>query len=596
MEIKHDLLPTQKSRSHNLKAAIDIYPIATELYEELNKIEIIERMKAIPQLGVIKVKKKLKKSRYDYVMLQLYLHQLIKNNIQTSLKLTYNNYIKEKEFNKDVPCINKNFKPSLGDIMQIISIVYNIGHFYNTFTASRAVTMMASQDTFKNMVLKASDDTNYQTAVNNFLVDKNYQRFHLTNSLLILEHCNPDLSSVKLAKELLYAYLNETNLPEDSKLRYAFDLFRKVRTLSYMAYDLQIANTPITIDIANQEAINALLKEWLSEYNNSISSNHLVDSISKLLDDTVYNENSNAICYYKISRKIVSKLKAVPSFENADYYSDFFIDKDNLLNANYPHRRDYAETQILKLTFAYEDRNISSYLLEDLERLNNTRVGYYDRHSGEQTIVVSIKDSCDYNQKVLAALKVVKTTVSAIRKVNGISPCDSKFILCTKFLLFYLFKENPVIIKPTLDDKKCVFCTRGKNSRIKEINTLLKEYTGSDDQKHETNFMMDILNVDTINDTSITIPASILVYEKDAVGRKLCELDGMIIHPMRNKEQIIFLEAKNTTNKPAYGKKCLKEKFDTLQIAYNPESIEIINHDALMKYTISTTRITGGLF
>lgn len=587
MEIKHDLLPTQKSRSHNLKAAIDIYPIATELYEELNKIEIIERMKAIPQLGVIKVKKKLNKSRYDYVMLQLYLHQLIKNNIQTSLKLTYNNYIKEKEFNKDVPCINKNFKPSLGDIMQIISIVYNIGHFYNTFTASRAVTMMASQDiTFKNMVLKASDDTNYQTAVNNLLVDKNYQRFHLTNSLLILEHCNPDLSSVKLAKELLYAYLNETNLPEDSKLRYAFDVFRKVRTLSYMAYDLQIANTPITIDIANQEAINALLKEWLSEYNNSISSNHLVDSISKLLDDTVYNENSNAICYYKISRKIVSKLEAVPSFENADYYSDFFIDKDNLLNANYPHRRDYAEAQILKLTFAYEDRNISSYLLEDLERLNNTRVGYYDRHSGEQTIVVSIKDSCDYNQKVLAALKVVKTTVSAIRKVNGISPCDSKFILCTKFLLFYLFKENPVIIKPTLDDKKCVFCTRGKNSRIKEINTLLKEYTGSDDQKHETNFMMDILNVDTINDTSITIPASILVYEKDAVGRKLCELDGMIIHPMRNKEQIIFLEAKNTTNKPAYGKKCLKEKFDTLQIAYNPESIEIINHDALMKYTI----------
>lgn len=587
MEIKHDLLPAQKSRKHNLKVAIDIYPIATELYEELNRIGIIERIKAIPQLGVIKVKKKLHKSRYDYVMLQLYLHQLIKNNIQPSLKLTYNNYIKEKEFNKEVSYINKDFKPSLGDLMQIMSIVYNIGHFYNTFTASRAVTMMATQDTtFKNMVINASKDTDYQAVVNNLLVDQNYQRFHLTNSLLILEHCNTELSSVKFAKELLYAYLNESNPPENSKLRYAFDVFRKVRTLSYMAYDLQIANTPITIDIANQKAINVLLKEWLSEYNNSISSNHLVDSISKLLDDTVYNENSNAICYYKISKKIVSKLEAMPSFENADYYSDFFIDKDNLLNSNYPHRRDYVETQILKLTFSYEDRSISSYLLEDLERLNNTRVGYYDRHSGEQTIVVSIKDSCDYNQKITAALKVVKVTINAIRKVTGISPCDSRFILCAKFLLFYLFKENPVVIKPTLDDKKCVFCTRGKNSRIKEINALLKEYTGTDDQRHETNFMLDILNEDIINDTSITIPASILVYEKDAVGRKLCELDGIIIHPMRNKNQIIFIEAKNTTNKPAYGKKCLKEKFDTLRIAYTPESIEIINHDALMKYTI----------
>ena len=587
MEIKHDLLPVQKSRKHNLKVTIDIYPIATELYRELNRIGIIERIKSIPQLGVIKVKKKLNKSRYDYVMLQLYLHQLIKNNIQPSLKLTYNNYIKEKEFNKEIPYINKAFNPSLGDVMQMMSIVYNIGHFYNTFTASRAVTMMATKDiTFKNMVINASIDTDYQTAVNDLLVDKNYQRFHLTNSLLILEHCNTELSSVRFAKELLYTYLNERNLPEDSKLRYAFDVFRKVRTLSYMAYDLQIANTPITIDIANKEAINTLLKEWLSEYNNSTSSNHLVDSISKLLDDTVYNENSNAICYYKISRKIVSKLEAVPSFQNTDYYSDFFIDEDNLLNSNYPHRRDYAETQILKLTFSYEDRNISSYLLEDLERLNNTRVGYYDRHSGQQTIVVSIKDSCDYNQKVTAALKVVKVTIGAIRKVTGISPCDSRFILCAKFLLFYLFKENPVVIKPTLDDKKCVFCTRGKNSRIKEINTLLKRYTGSDDQKHETNFMLDILKEDKINDTSITIPASILIYEKDAIGRKLCELDGMIIHPMRNREQIIFLEAKNTTNKPAYGKKCLKEKFDTLKISYSPDDIKIVNHDAIMKYNV----------
>ena len=210
--------------------------------------------------------------------------------------------------------------------------------------------------------------------------------------------------------------------------------------------------------------------------------------------------------------------------------------------------------------------------------MNNTRVGYYDRHSGEQTIVVSIKDSCDYNQKITAALKVVKVTISAIRKVTGISPCDSRFILCAKFLLFYLFKENPVVIKPTLDDKKCVFCTRGKNSRIKEINTLLKEYTGTNDQRHETNFMLDILNKDTINDTSSFLRSIHCLAVNGNTVR--------IIHPMRNKNQIIFLEAKNTTNKPAYGKKCLKEKFDILQIAYTSESIEIINHDALMKHTI----------
>ena len=41
MEIKHDLLPKQKTRKHNLRVEIDLYPYATELYEELHKIGIV---------------------------------------------------------------------------------------------------------------------------------------------------------------------------------------------------------------------------------------------------------------------------------------------------------------------------------------------------------------------------------------------------------------------------------------------------------------------------------------------------------------------------------------------------------------------------
>lgn len=67
-----------------------------------------------------------------------------------------------------------------------------------------------------------------------------------------------------------------------------------------------------------------LLKELLSKYNNNLSSNHLVDSIAKLLDDTVYNENSNAICYYKISRKMVSLLTKKRNHADANYYHDFY--------------------------------------------------------------------------------------------------------------------------------------------------------------------------------------------------------------------------------------------------------------------------------
>ena len=423
-KITHDLLPKQRSRKHNLKVEIDIYPYATELYEELEHIGIINRVKEIPQLGVIKVAKRLAKTRYDYIMLQLYLHQMIKNHLQGHLRLTYNNYVAAKEFRKDYKYIKKD-KPSIGDILQLLTIVYNIGHFYNTFTASRAVTMLASEDSaFFDMVVGASTSEHFQEAAKSILNSKNYQRLHLLNSILILERCDQAKQSVSLAMEILYAYINESTLPEDSKLKYAFAIFRNVRTVSYMAYDLQIAETPLTIDLCNEKAMILLLQELLSEYNNNQSSHHLVQSTTKLLDDTVYNENSNAICYYKISRKMVSLITKDPSYTSTNYYADLFADKRSILNRTHAHKRDYAQSQILKLTFSGDQRFLSEALLADLEKINNTRVGYYDRHSGEQTILVSIKKNCDSATKRYAAFKTMKCAVNYLRRIPDISSTD----------------------------------------------------------------------------------------------------------------------------------------------------------------------------
>lgn len=585
-KITHDLLPKQKSRKHNLKVEIDIYPYATELYKELDRIGIINRVKEIPQLGVIKVAKRLAKTRYDYIMLQLYLHQMIKNHLQGHLRWTYNNYVAAKEFRNDYKYTNKD-KPSIGDILQLLTIVYNIGHFYNTFTASRAVTMLASEDSvFFDMVVGASTSGRFHEVAQRILQSKNYQRLHLLNSILILEQCDQTKQSVSLALEILYAYINEFMLSEESKLKYAFTIFRNVRTVSYMAYDLQIADIPLTIDLCNEKAMVMLLQELLSEYNNNQSSHHLVQSTTKLLDDTVYNENSNAICYYKISRKMVSIITKDPKYTNKNYYFDLFSDKSSILNQAHAHKKDYAQTQILKLTFTGDQRYLSDALLADLERINNTRVGYYDRHFGEQTILVSIKKNCDSAAKRYAAFKTMKCAVNYLRRIPHLSSTDVRFILCAKFFLFYLFDENPVLIKPTIDREKCVICTRGKNTRVKEIKSLIDNATGTEDEKHEVEFLLSQLVSDSINDTSITIPASILVYQKDAVGRKLCEFDGMIIHLMRKTEQVVFLEAKNRNEKPAFGKNCLREKLDKFQIKYKLDDIQVVACDAYLKYTV----------
>ncbi len=585
MFIEHNLLRKHKRRTYSSKVKVDLYETATELYEELNTCGIIQRMQDVPQLGVINVNKKLEKSRYDYTILQLYFHQIIKSNLQNQLEFTYNNYVAPHDLRADLSFVPKTWKPSIADLLQVLTIVYNIGHFYNTFVASRAVIINAAQcDIFKNQIIYASDDVLYQQAAKKMITEANYQRFHLLNSLLILKRCNQSKRSVQLAQELLYAYINEDMLAENNKLHYVFGLYHSVRSVAYVSYDLQIARTPMTIDLCDANALLVLFKELLSAYNDNSSTKQLVNSISKMLDDTVYNEEANAICYYMITERMVRKLLHSAT-EHCDYYNDYFISKESLPNTNYSQCRDFIQTGILKLTFSKEQKMYSQWILSALSHTNNIRTGYYDRYHGEQTILVSLKRSCKTKPQV--AFHVLKIIVMNLRKIPNIDRADIRYLLTTKFFLFYLCGENPIVIKPTVHSHICVICTKGKKQRLRSLKKILDYGYGNEDERHEVNNIYSVLQKDEKNDTCITVPGSILVYEKEKTGKKLCEFDGIILYPARTHNSIVFLEAKNTKDKATFGKACLIEKLEKLNIPFNKSTIEIQDKDAILHYDFS---------
>lgn len=115
---------------------------------------------------------------------------------------------------------------------------------------------------------------------------------------------------------------------------------------------------------------------------------------------------------------------------------------------------------------------------------------------------------------------------------------------------------------------------------------MLISKNGTDDEIHEAEFLLTRFVADTTNDTCISIPASIKVYPNEQSGTILAEFDGMIIHPYRNSKQIVFLEAKNTSEKPNYGRKCLRNKFKKLHIDYTDEAIIRVGYDAFYEYSI----------
>ena len=579
----YNLLLKAKSRSNAVKADIDLFPYAEELYSELDRIGIIDRLSAIPHLGPIKVTSSLKKTRLDYIFLQLYFHQIIKGELKTELKYTYNSKLYDKDFHCEDDFVTKENTVTIADVLQILSIIYSTGHFYNTFTASRAAIMHANKNAnFYSLVFNASDSLIYKSKVKEYIETGNYQRFHLLNSLLVLEQCDQSKFSVVLAKNILYSYLCRNELSDESKLHYIFDLFKSVRDVSYITYDLQIANTPLTIAIGNKKNLIVLFRELLSEYNNRSSPQHLIDAIGKLLNDIVYNEPSSAICYYQISDLMRRKLNET----NIENYYDLFINNESVLNyKSYAQNRRFEKENVLKLTFESSEMTAFNNLFNSLSHTNGIKLGYYNRYLGERTIVVAVSNS--NRDKLHTSFRILRKVISSLKMLN-IPESDTRFLLSVKFFLYYLFSSNKLVINPTIHPKTCVICTRGKKARLNGIDILLKYGKGTEDERHEVEFIRNCLSSDTINDTSIIVPASIVVYTPQNTGDKSCEFDGIVIHPFRKRGQVRFFEAKNTDYKPSYARKCLTKKFKKLtpEFQYNDSDIVTTGHDADLTVTI----------
>jgi hypothetical protein len=586
MNVEHEIVKKIKNPKTMLKASIDLYAFASELWEELENKGYIAHLQAIPQLGNIKVKKYLRKTRYDYVLLQLYLHQIAKTHLKTELEYSYSNVIKEKEFaNKQLQQLSGKW-PTIGDLLQVLVIAYNLGHFSNTFTASRAAVMLAnSNETFRNNYIASFVSENCRIFAKKIIEMQNYHRFHLLNCKLILESCDQTKASIALAQNLIIEYLRSGFDEQISdKLFYVFDVFKRIRNISFVAYDLPVAAVPLVIDLCDNKALLMLLREILSNYNDRLPINSLFSSLSKLLDDTVYNENSHAIIFYSISRQIAhSQLERVG--DNGNFLVDNLISQNSIFNQRYSEKKDFDINNILKLTFSIKGEIDTFSLLHTLEKMNFVKVGYYDRGSGqERTLVISISKKC--NSKTDVSFKVLKKVVSAMQRSQKIVPSDVRYLLVVKFFLYYLLGERIIRINPTIDENICLFSCRGKHARVNELDKLLLLRNGNEDERHEADFIKQLLQADTINDTAMIICSSIITFDKNAMGKKHNEFDGMILFPNRKEHQVIFVESKNTREKPALAKKCLAQKLNSIPIIWDSDEICVQGHDCYFKYSL----------
>lgn len=77
-----------------------------------------------------------------------------------------------------------------------------------------------------------------------------------------------------------------------------------------------------------------------------------------------------------------------------------------------------------------------------------------------------------------------------------------------------------------------------------------------------------------------------MVYKKDNHRKMLCEFDGMIIFTNRSSKQVVFLESKNTSGKPVYGKNCLNDRLEKLQLDFDSKETRTYGKDVILFYDI----------
>lgn len=566
-------LKAKTIKSNKIDEKFEIFECATSIYKEIEGLGFIQRLEEINQYGH-KKNYSVSLSRLDYVKFQLYLLNVIRKN-KTKKEYGLGGKV-------SFPLIKSEYKNlTITDYIQTLIIVYNIGHFYDTFTSSRAAVSFLKENSeqFKKITNLFTDEK-FKKMAELIVENNNYLQFHLINSMLILEKCNQNNKYILFAKDLLYYYFFKNNYKDEKKfekLKFTFELFKIIRDYSILVFDSQNRKIPFLIDISNKNLLNNFINELVDHYNNNQYSIDLIKNMNKIISNYLYNKNNSVIIETRTSNRILKKLNSSKN-NNLDYYNDLFLNNESVLNNHSLAKQDFDVKNILKLKFNLDGSEYVK-LYKKLQKIQFVRIGYLKSHDNI-VIHIALRKSINRNSKLVTSLKVLKLITGFLKDKNEDNTTYINYLLSIKFFLFYLFNENNFEIKNTIDKQKCVLVNRGRKAKYRELKKIIdKTENINKDTVYESKAMLKVLSAETKNDISICIPASTIIDN-------LAEFDGIIIHPFRKNNQIVFIEAKNTDFHPSKGKNCLKEKLDKLKIDYKVDDIKIDDKNAIYSYTI----------
>lgn len=585
-----------KKRTYNLPGSgtlnCNVFEYTWKLFDFFEAYGHDHRIKNIYQLGhLIDVFPGAHHNRYEYLFLQWTIISELCKLKDSNLGLSCNRswYGKIKSASKH---------PSCAEILQVLSLILNLGHLGGTFASERAFLEFLKADKTVRRTFKSGLEEPEKKYFEEILSgNKMYKIHHLIAFYFINRGKRKSSKNVDFCNQLLRGYCYNDGKDNFTKLR-NWKLYRSIRRISYLILDSHYAPVPFSLDLSsillNFDKLNQEIITEDSSYNVALN------ELEKVLERTVYLSSNSALTTSIYSQEYLKSLEKLTSkeLEKHKITSLHRLLKDKFITLGRDEinlKKDWSDHSILQLNFEQtQDFDIEefkdpfaqeNYLSERIGKSYSNTSLLPNPRNNFFTLSFSVRNSFDNTRKIKTGLNIGTQSLRLIDNLPSDyqnSYREENFKNLTVYLLksalgwdkkFLLEnRKTPSKISPF------IYCRgTGKfESQINEYIESVSKYIG-DDEKHELIGIKEtVLNIN-YNGFYFAYLGASKVFNTEP-NQPTAEFDGLIFCPQNSSGNFSFIvESKNTQFAQTEAKRQLTERLDeelVKELKYELEDID----------------------
>lgn len=554
---------------------IELYHYSEMIYDFLNrdKINELDRLKKINHLGLIsEFYEGVRHSKWDYIIIQLYLSQLLRKygkitGLASNIKLSGGKEI------------------SVIDLINSWSFLLNIGHLQRTFAAERLwFDEVLNNKIIRDYIKLKLERKPFQKKFKELIENEDYYGFYEIISVLYIKEILLKKSK-QISNDMLDIF--EIFYKKDKRISVnkAKTIFKRIRYLSFVYLDTNNSHSCINIHTTlffnhMKQNVNDIIAKEDNELRVVFS------DIERILFNTVYSSTDYkeylANYYKKRKKQLNQKIKLKDSeIKKGHNFEQKFI---RLLLSAREHdialrfaTDEWKHIVRFNLRSDYIGRDVCKYCKEEIE-LNDIENKYFLVESVKaddlETSIIDVFSNNGLNQKdVCIIANKIKNYINKYYSINYYehypleidSALEDLFIFSFKSLLNKNFNIHFTHNTPLVYTNFSYIQTKSKTKSI--IRNLIKDTKNEDiekERKHELLCLLNVIRDINLNGTTIISLRNVEINDDNL--KSIAEFDGVGINLSKNIIKVILVEAKSGKDSSNVALNDLKKKMEKLDI------------------------------